>query len=160
MPDFHRQRILREPRNQLMQIIAIGIRIFERDGKLRQQRAQPIFFRQRIQSGFGQLLIFRVGLQRLRRRRLHRRHGRVREAAVQLGGENKIAILAHCFVAPQLSLRWRNVSVKRSVDLHHVHELRQNFQRMRPALLPLGIDNALPILVRPSRHSHFDPAHG
>ena len=52
---------------------------------------------------------------------------------------------------PYPSPLWLDISVERRVDLNHVKTLRQICQRMlTPALHAQGIENSLPVVVRPT----------
>ena len=144
-------------RKQLFQIFAVQRCVLERNRKLNQQRAQLPFPRQRFQSLARQGFVFIVGPDGSGRSGLHHGHGIVGERTMQLGGEHEIWIHRLGLPRPQLGQVRLDVSVKRSVDLHHVKAARQDFQRMLLAVLhSRRIENSLPVFVRPAGSANAD----
>src|SRR5579872_6133085 len=77
---------------------------------------------------------------------------------MQLGGEHKLRI-DRDFAHPKLHQLRLDVSIKRSVDLHHIKALRQKFQPMLFAPRhSRRIENSLPILVSPSGRANANLA--
>ena len=79
------------------------------------------------------------------------------EGAVEFGCEKEIRIDCGHFAAPELAPLRLQGAVKRSVDLGGVEETRQIFQRMLLAVLHArGIENSVPVFVRPSSGADAD----
>src|SRR5271157_736648 len=79
------------------------------------------------------------------------------ERPVELGREHELRIHRPRFAAPQLAPLRLDVAVKRRIDLQHIDIARQVLHRMLRLLELRRIDDALPVLIRPSSRADVDP---
>ena len=154
--DFDDKRVLAELVEQFIKVIAIAVRVLERDRELQQQGAQHILAGDRIQASLGELFVFGAYLDGLRRRALNHCNRRMGKGPVELRGEQEPGIHGARFAAPQLSPFGFDVAVERGIDLEHVEVARHVLDGVVRLFDLRRIDDAFPVLVRPARSSHVD----
>ncbi len=80
----------------------------------------------------------------------------VREALVQLGGEEKIRIFRG-LVKPRFCGPLERRAIERAVNLHAVHKPADIYKLVN---LRACVDDSLPVRVRPARYAYIDlPGH-
>src|SRR5881628_499238 len=157
VPDFHHAWILNELPRQVLHILAVERRVLERDGKLNEQRAQPALTCKRFKSLPSELFVFVIRADAGGRSWFHDGEGIMGKGAMQFRGEHEFRIHRGRPMHPELGYVWLDVSVKRSIDLDHVEALRQQIKGMLLAMLhPRGIQNSLPIFVRPASRANAE----
>src|SRR5207248_1591207 len=113
---FDHARIFDELAQQAIEIFAVQRGIFERHGKLDEQRAQLPFPGKGVEAFAGAGFVVVGGTDAGGGSGLHYGERRVGEGAVKFGGEEEILVYRGDFAAPQLGRLGFQRSVERGVD--------------------------------------------
>src|SRR5205807_8529490 len=102
--------------------------IFERDGKLDEQRAQASLVGYGVEAFTGADFVLVGGADGRGGSGLHHGDRRVREGAVELRGEKKARSHRRHVAAPELGELRRQRSIKRSINFDRVEKAREIFE--------------------------------